>query len=83
VRSLSPNPAARATIANTPLKILRAEVAQWSRPLVESGQIAGMIGDALIVQCGDGAVNVFEVIAPSRSPQTGASFGAPFLLKDT
>lgn len=93
VRSLAPNPAARATLANTPLKILRAELGDLfasegaerrsPEPGRRAGQIAGMIGDALIVQCGDGAVNVFEVIAPSRSPQTGASFGAPFLLKDT
>jgi len=79
VRSLSPSPAARAVIANTPVKILRAEVTQWERPLVEPGTIASMIGDGLGVQSGNGVVNVLEVIAPNRGPQTGASFGAQFL----
>ena len=79
VRSLSPSPAARATIANTPVKILRAEVAQWERPLVAPGAIASMIGDGLGVQSGSGVVNVLELIAPNRGPQTGASFGAQFL----
>ena len=83
VRALSPNPSARAPLAGMPVKILRAEAAQWSRPLVEPGEIAGMIGDALVVQCGDGAVNVLEVIAPSRSRQSGAAFGAPLLFKET
>ncbi|HEX5275660.1 MAG TPA: methionyl-tRNA formyltransferase [Candidatus Rubrimentiphilum sp.] len=83
VRSLSPSPAARAVIANTPVKILRAEVAQWERPLVEPGTIASMIGDGLGVQSGNGVVNVLEVIAPNRGPQTGASFGAQFLRAST
>lgn len=83
VRSLSPNPAARAAIANTPVKILRAEVAQWERPLVEPGTIASMIGDGLGVQSGSGVVNVLEVIAPNRRPQTGASFGAQFVRAGT
>jgi methionyl-tRNA formyltransferase len=83
VRSLSPNPAARAVIAKTPVKILRAEVAQWERPLVEPGTIASMIGDGLGVQSGNGVVNVLEVIAPNRGPQTGASFGAQFLRAGT
>ena len=81
IRSLSPAPAARAAVAGVPLKILRAEVAQFTRPLVEPGAISGMIGDGLIVQCGDGAVSVLEVIAPNRGRQTGAAFGAPFVLK--
>lgn len=79
VRAFSPRPAARATIAKTPVKILRAEVAQWERPLVEPGTIASMIGDGLGVQSGNGVVNVLELIAPNRGPQTGASFGAQFL----
>jgi methionyl-tRNA formyltransferase len=83
VRSLSPHPAARAVIANTPVKVLRAEVAQWERPLVEPGTIASMIGDGLGVQSGNGVVNVLEVIAPNRGPQTGASFGAQFLRAGT
>lgn len=81
IRSLSPAPAARATIAGVPLKILRAEVAQFTRSLVEPGAIAGMIGDGLIVQSGNGGVSVLEVIAPNRGRQTGASFGTPFVLK--
>ncbi len=81
VRALSPQPGARATIANTSVKILRAEAAQWNRPLLEAGQIVGMVGDALIVACGDSAVNVLELIPPNRAPQTGAAFGAPLLAK--
>lgn len=83
VRSLSPSPAARAVIADTPVKILRAEVAQWERPLVEPGTIASMIGDGLGVQSGSGVVNVLELIAPNRGPQTGASFGTQFLRPST
>ncbi|HET9393529.1 MAG TPA: methionyl-tRNA formyltransferase [Candidatus Rubrimentiphilum sp.] len=83
VRALSPQPAARATIADIPVKILRAEVAMWNRPLLDPGQIAGMIGDALIVSCGDAAVNVLEVIPPNRPRQSGAAFGAPLLVKGT
>jgi methionyl-tRNA formyltransferase len=79
VRSLSPNPAARAVIEKIPVKILRAEVAQWERPLVAPGAIASMIGVGVGVQSGNGVVNVLELIAPNRGPQTGASFGAPFL----
>ena len=40
-----------------------------------------MIGDGLIVQCAQGAVTVLEVIAPNRGRQSGAAFGAPFVLK--
>ena len=83
VRSLSPSPAARAVIAGTPVKILRAEIAQWERPLVAPGTIASMIGDGLGVQSGKGVVNVLEVIAPNRGAQTGASFGAQFLRAGT
>jgi methionyl-tRNA formyltransferase len=81
IRSLSPSPAARGTILETPLKILRAEIAPWTRPLVDPGGVAAMIGDGVIVQCGEGAVNVLEVIAPNRGRQTGAAFAAPFLQK--
>ena len=83
VRAFSPQPAARAAIANIPVKILRAEVAQWNRPLLEPGQIAGMVGDALIVSCGDAAVNVLEVIPPNRPRQSGSAFGTPLLVKDS
>lgn len=79
VRSLSPAPAARALIAKTPVKILRAEVAQWERPLVEPGTVASMIGDGLGIQSGNGVVNVLELIPPNRGPQTGAAFGAQIL----
>jgi len=79
VRAFSPQPAARATIAGIPVKILRAEVAQWNRPLLEPGQIVGMIGDALIVCAGDGAVNVLEVIPQNRPRQSGSAFGTPLL----
>jgi methionyl-tRNA formyltransferase len=82
VRALSPQPAARATIANIPVKILRAEVAMWNRPLLDPGQIAGMIGDALIVSCGDAAVNVLEVIPPNRARQSGSAFGTPLLVRE-
>jgi len=93
VRALSPAPAARATLAGMPVKILRAEVGglfagegaerRSPEPGRRVGEIAGMIGDALVVQCGDGAVNVLEVIAPNRPRQSGAAFGAPLLLKET
>lgn len=79
VRSLSPLPAARAEVAGVPLKILRAELGSWDRPLVAAGQIVGVRGDALIVRAGDSPVNLLEVIAPNRAPQTGAAFALPLL----
>ena len=62
VRSLSPQPAARATIAGVPVKILQAR--------------EGLSGEAMVVPCGDGAVSILKVIAPNRGPQTGAAFAA-------
>lgn len=74
VRALAPSPAARAEIAGVPVKILRARIAMPAILPARAGEVCGTAGDALRVRCGDGAVDVLEVIAPNRGAQTGAAF---------
>ncbi|HEV2262348.1 MAG TPA: methionyl-tRNA formyltransferase [Candidatus Rubrimentiphilum sp.] len=81
VRALSPSPAARASIAGVPVKVLHAELGGWDRPLVAPGGIVGVRGNAVVVRAGDTAVNILQVIAPNRGPQTGAAFALPLLKR--
>jgi methionyl-tRNA formyltransferase len=74
VRSLAPQPGARAACAGTALKVLAA------RPLDEpddprrAGEIAGTRGDALVVYAGRGSLALERVTPPNRGPIDGASF---------
>jgi methionyl-tRNA formyltransferase len=90
VRAFAPLPAARAEIAGVPVKVLRARVGRVipsatlgvlrqaqddaARRSGAPGTILGVNGEALTIRCGDGSVDVLELIAPNRGPQSGASF---------
>jgi methionyl-tRNA formyltransferase len=84
VRAYSPQPAARATLAETRVKILKARdfrsLPRQARD-DEVGSILGTDAEAVLVTCGDGVVAVGELIAPSHKRETGAAFarrvGAP------
>lgn len=73
VRAFAPAPAARGIIHGERVKILRARRAQQivfdSRP----GAIAGAHGDALVIRCAEGAVDVLEVVPPNRRAMPGAA----------
>jgi methionyl-tRNA formyltransferase len=63
VRSLSPQPLARATFAGESIKIVAAHVA-------EPGE-----SDGAMVACGDGSKVVLEtVVPPNRAPTSGAAY---------
>lgn len=62
VRAYSPQPAARAVLAGTTVKILQARVA------------SARDDNRLLVPCGDGVVAVESLIAPNRGVESGAAF---------
>jgi methionyl-tRNA formyltransferase len=74
VRAYAPAPAARAQLAGLPVKLLRARQGTASIAPLPPGAIAGVAGDALVVRCGDGTVEIVELIPPSRGAQSGAVF---------
>lgn len=74
VRAYAPAPAARATIAGVPVKLLRVRQGTTSIAPLPPGEVAGVAGDAVSVRCADGTVDVLEVVAPNRGPQNGAVF---------
>jgi methionyl-tRNA formyltransferase len=74
VRAYAPAPAARAALGGIPLKLLRARQGTSSIAPLPPGEIAGVSGDAIAVRCGDGTVDVLELVAPNRGPQNGAAF---------
>jgi len=74
VRAFAPAPAARATIADVPVKVLRANMGAQTISPVREGAITGTIASAAIVRCGDGTVDVLELVAPNRGAQSGAAF---------
>jgi methionyl-tRNA formyltransferase len=74
VRAFAPAPAARAQLSGIPVKVLRARVGTASIAPVAPGTIVGTSGEAVAVRCGDGTVDVLELIAPNRGAQSGAAF---------
>lgn len=74
VRALSPAPAARASIEDVPVKLLRAREGAPTIANVAPGRIVAVAGDAVTVRCGDGTVDVLELVPPNRPPQSGAAF---------
>ena len=74
VRAYAPTPAARATLGDAAVKIQRASVGTASIAPLAPGEIAGVSGEAAAVRCGDGTVDVLELVAPNRGPQSGAAF---------
>lgn len=74
VRAFSPVPAARAQIAQTPVKLRRVLAVDFAGAAFQPGEIAGIFGDAVRVRCGDGAVDVLELVPPNRGAISGADF---------
>lgn len=74
VRAFAPAPAARAQLAGAPVKLLRAKVGTASIAAVSPGSIISTNGDAVTVRCGEGTVDVLELVPPNRGAQTGAAF---------
>jgi methionyl-tRNA formyltransferase len=74
VRAFAPSPAARATIAGVPVKVLRARTGAAAIGALQPGEIVGTAGDAVTVRAGEGTVDVYELVAPNRGPQSGAAF---------
>lgn len=74
VRAFAPSPAARATLAGMPVKILNASIGAKPSALMPPGEIMGTADSAAIIRCGDGTVEVLELVAPNRGPQSGAAF---------
>jgi methionyl-tRNA formyltransferase len=81
VRAFAPAPAARASIAGVPVKILRARVGAPTIAPVGQGDIVAAVGDAVTVRAGDGTVDVLEVVPPSRGAQSGAAFAQALRAK--
>jgi methionyl-tRNA formyltransferase len=74
VRAFAPAPAARAQLQGVPVKLLRARIGTPSIAPAFPGTIIGTSGDAVAVRCGDGTVDVVELVPPNRGPQSGAAF---------
>lgn len=81
VRALGPAPAARATIAGVPVKILRARIGAPTIAQVAPGEIIGSAGDAVTIRSGDGTVDVLELVPPNRGAQSGAAFAQALSAK--
>ncbi len=73
VRAFAPAPAARAFIRGERVKVLRAVKAARIVFQAEPGAILGVHGDALTVRCGDGAVDIVELVPPNRRAMSGAA----------
>ncbi|HLI96084.1 MAG TPA: methionyl-tRNA formyltransferase [Candidatus Baltobacteraceae bacterium] len=74
VRAFAPSPGARANVQGVQVKILRARAGTASIAPVAAGTIVGTNGDAVTVRCGDGTVDVLELVPPNRAAQSGSAF---------
>jgi methionyl-tRNA formyltransferase len=74
VRAYAPQPAARASVAGTMLKIVQAHARRSPADPANAGEIAGVDGTALLVYARDGCVALERVIPPNRGQIDGASF---------
>jgi methionyl-tRNA formyltransferase len=74
VRAFAPSPAARALLGGITVKLLRARVGMPSIAPVAPGTIVGTSGDAVSVRCGDGSVDIIELVPPNRGALSGAAF---------
>jgi methionyl-tRNA formyltransferase len=81
IRAFAPAPAARATIAGMPVKILRARIGAPTIAAVAVGEIIAMAGDALTIRTRDGTVDVLELVPPNRGAQSGAAFAQALSAK--
>lgn len=74
VRAFSPSPGARATVGGAALKVLQARAAEGPGDPARAGEIAGIEGDAVLVNTGDGRLALERVVPPNRSAVDGAVF---------
>lgn len=81
VRAFSPAPAARASIAGVPVKLLRARIGAPTIAPVAPGEIVAVAGEAVTVRAGDGTVDVLELVPPNRGAQSGAAFAQALRAK--
>lgn len=66
VRAFAPAPAVRGDLLGEKMKILRARRADRLVFAGEPGAVVGSHGDSLTVRCGDGAIDILEVVPPNR-----------------
>jgi methionyl-tRNA formyltransferase len=81
IRAYAPAPAARGTIAQVPVKLLRARIGAPTIAAVSPGEIVATAGDAVTIRSGDGTVDVLELVPPNRGAQTGAAFAQALSAK--
>jgi methionyl-tRNA formyltransferase len=81
IRAYAPAPAARATIAGVPVKLLHARTGTPTIAAVGPGEIVAAAGDAVTIRSGDGTVDVLELVPPNRGAQTGAAFAQALSAK--
>lgn len=75
IRSLSPQPGARARLGYLAVKVLRAHALDQPSDPARAGEIAGAAGESIVVFAGRGAVAVERLVPPNRGPIDGATFG--------
>ncbi len=73
IRALAPVPGARAFIRGEHVKVLRAREARQHPAGTTPGSIAGVHDDALVIACGQGALDVLEIVPPNRRAMSGAA----------
>jgi methionyl-tRNA formyltransferase len=86
VRSLSPQPGARAALDGESIKILEArpypdESADASAREPTPGSILGTKDEALLVATGSGAVAIGRLIPPNRKPMSGREYAVGLVRK--
>ncbi len=74
VRAFSPSPAARAIVQGVQVKVLRARMGARATAASAPGDIVGIGSGTVRISCGDGTVELEEVVPPSRGSQSGEAF---------
>jgi methionyl-tRNA formyltransferase len=81
IRALTPAPGARGVLAGVPVKLLRARIGAPTIAAVQPGEIIAANGDALTVRCGEGSIDILELVAPNRGVLSGAAFAQSLSAK--
>jgi methionyl-tRNA formyltransferase len=71
VRALAPDPGATATVAETTVKVLRAEVVPVT---ADPGVVVDVGSEGVVVGAGEGSVRLLDVAPASRRRMSGAAF---------
>lgn len=71
IRGMQPWPVAHTGLEDSLLRLFRASAQPGHAPEVESGTVCGLQGDALLVRCGDGMVQVHDLQLSSRRRMSG------------